>query len=232
MLTSGTNLFLPDIADVIEEAYERCGIESRTGYDVRTARRSLDIMALEWANRGVNLWAVDSATIPLVAGTAMYSLPADTVDLLDVVIRTGVGTAQTDIAVQRLSLGDYSSIPAKNVTGRPVNYYVDRGAKVGGVVTAAVVPTVTVWPVPDVGTYSLTYWRMRRIQDSGTSGALTMDTPARFVPSLIAGLAYYLAMKKSPERMGVLKAIYDEQFQMASEEDRERTSFYCTPRGR
>ena len=221
MTTSGTAVFNPDVSEIIEEAYERIGLEASTGYEVRTARRSLNLLALEWANRQINLWTIDSNTIPLLAATKTYTLPADTIDLLDVVIRTVSGGTNSDIAIGRLSLGDYSSIPTKDSPGRPVQFYVDR---------QAAAPIVTVWPVPPDTTYTLVYWRMRRIQDVGTDGAVTMDTPARAIPALIAGLTYYLSMKRAPDRMVAMKSIYDEQFDLMITEDRERAPFRVTPR--
>jgi len=221
MATSGTAVFNPDISEIIEEAYERIGSESISGYDVRTARRSINILGLEWANRQVHLWTISSATVALTTATATYTLPADTIDLLDVVIRTTTGGVNTDLAIGRLSVGEYSAIPVKTTPGRPVQFYVDR---------QIAAPTITVWPVPPDTTYTLVYWRMRRIQDAGTDGAITMDVAARAIPAFIAGLAYYLGMKKAPERLPELKAIYDEQFLMMTEEDRERASFRVMPR--
>jgi len=221
MTTSGTALFNPDVAELIEEAFERIGSESTTGYDVRTARRSLNLLGLEWANRQVNLWTISSATVPLLVATATYTLPADTIDLLDVVIRTTSGGVNTDLAIGRLSLGDYSSIPTKASPGRPVQFYVDR---------QGAAPTVTVWPVPPDTSYTLVYWRMRRIQDAGADGGNTMDVSARAIPALVSGLAYYLAMKRAPGRLQETKLIYDEQFTLMAEEDRERATFRVVPR--
>jgi len=223
MTTSGTTAFVPDVAEIIEEAFERVRPSgSSTGYDVRTARRSINLLMLEWANRGVNLWTIDSGTVALVSGTSTYSLPADTIDLLDVVIRTTAAGVQNDMVVGRISLNEYTSIPSKTATGRPVQFMVNR-------LSAA--PTITLWPTPDSATtYSLVYWRMRRIQDTGGDGGLTMDVPARLIPALISGLAYYLGMKYAPGSLQVLKAMYDEQFQMAVEEDRDRASFRLVPR--
>lgn len=222
MATSGTTTFLPDVAEIIEEAFERVTpTGSSSGYDVRTARRSLNLLMLEWANRGVNLWTIDSGSVVLVAGTSTYNLPTDTIDLLDVVVRTGSGTTQSDISVGRVSLNDYAMIPAKTSTGRPIQFMVNR---------LTTTPTITIWPVPDsAAAYTLVYWRMRRVQDTGGDGSYTMDVPARMLPALIAGLAYYIGMKRAPDRLLDLKAMYDEQFQMAIEEDRDRTSFRLVP---
>ena len=220
--TTGTALFNPDVSEIIEEAYERIGLEAATGYEVRTARRSLNLLALEWANRQVNLWTIDSNLIALAPSTPTYLLPADTIDLLDVVIRTTNGSGFiTDIAIGRLSVGEYANIPTKQSPGRPVQFYVDR---------QGAAPMVTVWPVPPDTTYTLVYWRMRRIQDVGTDGSNTMDTPARAIPALISGLAYYLAMKRAPDRMDAMKVVYEEQFDLMQSEDRERAPFRITPK--
>ena len=222
MATSGTATFNLDITELIEEAFERAGMEVRTGYDYRTARRSLNLLAIDWANRGINLWTVESGTIPLVAGTATYALPADTVDLLETVIRTSSGGINTDISISRVTVSTYATIPNKEQTGRPVQIYIDRQTT----------PEVTLWPVPDDSAdYTLVYWRMRRIQDAGNNGALDFDIPFRFLPALVAGLAYYIAFKK-PELMGrleMLKAAYEEAWGSASSEDRDRASWFITP---
>ena len=221
MTTSGTTTFNPDISEIIEEAYERIGVESATGYDVRTARRSLNLLGLEWSNRQVNLWTIESLSVPLVAGTKTYSLPADTVDVLDVVIRTTNAGSNTDLAIGRLSVGDYSAIPTKDTPGRPVQFYMDR---------QIAAPLITVWPVPADASYTLVYWRMRRIQDTGLDGSVTADVQARAIPALVAGLAYYLAMKRAPDRLQETKLIYDEQWAMMADEDRERAGFTVRPR--
>jgi len=225
MPTSGTTTFNLDLSEIVEEAFERCGAELRTGYDLRTARRSLNLLFADWANRGVNLWAIDSGTIPLVAGTATYNLPQDTVDLLEHVIRTGGGnvSTQTDLTITRISVSTYSSIPNKLQQARPIQVYIDRTSPT---------PTVTVWPVPDSSaTYNFVYWRLRRIQDAG-NGSDTMDVPFRFLPCMVAGLAYYLAVKlpNAMERLQVLKAQYDEAWDLASTEDREKAAVRFVPR--
>lgn len=224
MTTSNTTNFSPDLSEIIEECFERCNSECRSGYDLKTAIRSLNLLLIEWQNKGINLWTIDSGTIPLVAGTATYNLPADTIDLLDQVVRTGTGSTQVDINMSRISSTTYATIPAKNTTGRPVQIWVDRQAQI---------PRVSVWPVPNAATtYTLVYWRMRRIQDAGT-GVNTQDIPFRFLPAMIAGLAFHLSIKLpgvDPQRSMGLKAMYDEAFQTASEEDREKASFHATPR--
>lgn len=219
MTTSGTATWNLDIADCIEEAYERAGLEMRTGYDFRTARRSLNIMAAEWSNRGLNLWTVDQQSQALTAGTSTYSLPDDTIDMIETIVRvnnTGVGL---DYVVERWGVGDYAAMPNKNQTGRPLKVYVQR----------TINPTYILWPVPDLP-YTLIYWRMRRIQDA-SSAVQTMDVPVRFVPALVAGLAYYIAQKK-PEafsRLDFLKMEYENQFNLAAQEDRGRESAMFVP---
>lgn len=226
MATSGTTAFAPDFTDVAEEAYERCGKEMRSGYDLRTARRSLNLLTIEWINRGINFWTLEEGTIPLVAGTATYNLPTDTVDILEHVIRTSAGStaSQTDIALTRVSMATYSNIPNKLLQGRPLEVMVDR---------AQATPTVTLWPIPDdTTTWTLVYWRMRRIEDIGT-GVNTPDIPFRFYPAYIAGLAYYLSLKipgMDPNRILALKADYEAQFDFAAGEDRDRSTQRWVPR--
>lgn len=225
MATSGTTAFNLDLSEIIEEAFERCGAELRTGYDMRTARRSLNLLFAEWANRGINLWTVESGTIPLVAGTATYNLPNDTVDLLEHVIRTGAGSASTqaDLSITRISVSTYATIPNKLTQARPIQVYINRQSPT---------PTITVWPVPDnTTTYTFVYWRLRRIQDAG-EGVNTMDVPFRFIPCMVAGLAYQLALKLpgGMERLVALKAQYDEAWTLAAEEDREKAAIRFVPR--
>lgn len=316
MSTSGTATFNMDLSELVEEAFERCGSELRSGYDLKTARRSLNILTAEWANKGINLWTIDQGSIPLITGTATYDLPADTIDLLDQVVRTGTGTTQVDINLSRISSTTFATIPTKNTTGRPVQIWINRQAQI---------PQVTVWPIPfaaysgtgfvntttvmscasigagvgfaispltftstnnmlvvasfgaitggsgytdgtytavpltyvsgsiatsypvvdivvaggvvtscviHAGPYTLVYWRLRRIQDAGT-GVNTQDIPFRFLPAMIAGLAFHLSLKLpgvDPNRVMGLKAMYDEAFQTASEEDREKSSYHATPR--
>ena len=232
MTTSGTASFNLDLNDIIEEAFERCGIEVRTGYEHRTARRSLNLLTVEWANRGINLWTIEEGTVTLSQNTATYNLPVDTIDLLEHVIRTDPGTSnQTDINISRISVSTYSTIPNKTATGRPIQVYVDRRS---GATTPTGVqnPTITVWPVPEPGSaYTFVYWRMRRIQDSG-GGTSTQDIPFRLLPCLVAGLAYYLSLKipDAASRIDMLKMAYEEQWLYASGEDREKASVRFVPR--
>jgi hypothetical protein len=225
MTTSGTAAFNLDLNEVVEEAFERCGSELRTGYDLRTARRSLNLLFADWANRGVNLWTLDSGTIPLIQGTATYNLPADTVDLLEHVIRTGSGNASTqiDVTITRISNSTYSSIPNKLQQARPIQVWVNR----------QITPQITVWPTPDqTGVYQFIYWRLRRIQDAGDGGTYTQDIPFRFLPCLVSGLAYYLALKipGAMERLPILKEQYDADWDRAAGEDRDKSAVRFVPR--
>ena len=242
MTTSGTTGFNLNLNELVEEAFERCGAELRTGYDLRTARRSLNLLTIEWANRGINLWTVEQGSIPMVQGQITYDLPADTIDLIDHVIRTQTGQAQTDINISRISVDTYSTIPNKNAQGRPIQVWINRqsGAKypVGGQpngtdpITGIDHPQINVWPAPEQSNYyTFVYWRLRRIQDAG-SGVTTQDIPFRFLPVLVAGLAYHLSMKipGAMERTAALKAMYEELWQQASDEDREKAPLRIAPR--
>lgn len=304
MTTSGTSSFNLDLNNIVEEAFERCGIESRTGYDLRTARRSMNLLSMEWANRGVNLWTVEQQVIQMVTGQPIYPLPIDTVDILDAVIRTNNGSTsnQIDINISRIAEPTYMSIPNKLATGRPIQMYVNRQsgttnatsitlagnitntsttitlsstgnlASVGFIkidnetisysnisgnqlvncyraqngTTAAAhttgtaisvqnLPCVNVWPTPNPpgGQYTFVYYRMRRMQDAGVGGSFEQDVPFRFIPCMVAGLAYHIAMKKpqvSPDRIMMLKADYEQQFALAADEDRDKASVRFVPR--
>ena len=233
MTTSGSTTFNLTLNELCEEAFERCGAELRTGYDLRTARRSLNLLTIEWTSRGINLWTVEQGSVALTQGTISYDLPVDTIDLLDHVVRTQSGINQTDININRISVDTYSSIPNKNTLGRPIQVWINRqsGATepgAGGVAN----PTINVWPAPDqTGLYTFVYWRLRRIQDAG-NGVTTQDIPFRLLPALVAGLAYYLSMKVpgALERTDILKAQYDEQWMLASDEDREKAPLRIAPR--
>ena len=224
MATSGTTAFNLDFTEIAEEAWERAGREMRSGYDLRTARRSMNLMTIEWQNRGINMWTIDSGTINLVKGTSQYTLPADTIDLMEHQIRTNSGNSstQSDLTISRISVSTYASIPNKLSEGRPIQLYVERLRDA---------PKVNVWPVPDNNNYVLYYWRMRRIEDAG-SGVQTADMNFRFFPCLVAGLAYHISMKvpELVDRVPMLKAVYDEQFEMAAGEDREKTAARFVPR--
>jgi len=301
MTTTGTTAFNMEFTELAEEAWERAGREMRTGYDLRTARRSLNLMTIEWANRGINMWTIETGTITLTQGLATYALPTDTIDLLDHVIRTQANNAatQADLSITRISVSTYATIPNKMVQGRPIQVWIQRlsgetnpttavldgaitatattitlssvvglagsgfirlgtediyygyisGSVLGGVfrgqnnTTAAAqtdgtavfvpqLPAVTVWPTPDGSQqYQFVYYRMRRIQDAG-AGIQTADMNFRFLPCVVAGLAYYIAMKV-PElqgRLDMLKKVYDEQYALAAQEDREKATLRLVPR--
>jgi hypothetical protein len=224
MATSGVANFNLDLTEIVEEAFERVGGEMRTGYDLRTARRSMNLMFADWANRGLNMFTYEQGSIALVPGQATYNLPDDTVDLLEHVIRTGAGSASTqaDLTITRISVSTYATIPNKLQQARPIQVWIER----------LNTPRFTVWPVPDNSqTYTFVYWRLRRIQNAG-EGVNTMDMPFRFLPCMVAGLAYYLALKVpgGTERLQVLKAQYDEAWDLASSEDREKAAVRFVPR--
>lgn len=304
MTTSSTTAFNLDVNDLIEEAFERCGQELRTGYDFRTARRSLNLLTIEWANRGINLWTVEQGQIPMVTGQATYPLPADTIDLMDMVIRTNNGNQsnQIDINISRIAEPTYMSLPNKLAQGRPIQVYVNRqsattntlpsttivgnitnadtsitvasvadlpssgflvvGTEIisypnivgnvltnvargqnntvatahssGASVTKTYPPSINVWPTPNApgNQYTFVYYRLRRIQDAGT-GVTTQDIPFRFIPCMVAGLAYQLSTKLpgvDPNRIVMLKADYEQQFQLAADEDRDKSPVRFVPR--
>jgi len=301
MTTTGTTAFNLEFTDIAEEAWERAGREMRSGYDLRTARRSMNLMTIEWQNRGINMWTIEQGTLTLTPGLNTYALPLDTIDLLDHVIRTGQNAASTqaDLNITRISVSTYATIPNKLAPGRPIQVWVQRlsgqvsptGATLNGTITSTTttitlsstanlasagfirlgsediyygwlngnslggvargqngttaaahtsgaivynpnLPAITVWPTPDNSqTYQFVYWRMRRVQDAG-NGIETADMNFRFLPCVVAGLAYYIAMKV-PElmpRLDMLKAAYDEQFNLAAGEDREKAAVRLVPR--
>jgi hypothetical protein len=232
MTTTATSTFNLNLNELIEEAFERAGKELRTGYDFRTARRSLNLMFADWANRGINLWTVEQGIQNLTAGVATYDLPVDTVDLIEHVIRTNPGTpTQADIAISRISVSTYASLPNKSVQGRPIQIYINRQS--GATEPSGVqYPQFTLWPIPNTSsTYQLVYWRLRRMLDAG-NGVNTQDIPFRFLPCMVAGLAYYIAMKipDATERLPMLKQMYDEAWQLAADEDREKANLRLVPR--
>ena len=214
MATSNSRDFDLDVAELVEEAYERCGLEIKTGYDAKTARRSLNLMFADWANRGINLWTVQLGTQALTAGTTEYTLTSDVVDLLEVVVRRN----NTDFQVQRISRSDYQNLPNKTTAGRPSSIYVDK----------QIAPKINLWPAPENSTDVLRYYFIQRIQDADAA-INNMDAPFRFLPCMAAGLAYYLSVKKAPDRVQLLKSIYEEEFQRASDMDQDRVPTRLTP---
>lgn len=221
MTTSGTSAFNLEFDDIIVEAYERCGIDVRDGYDMKTALRSINLMFAEWANRGLNLWTIEQRQVALVAGQHEYTLPDDTVDALSAVIRTNAGlSTQQDITIDRIGSAEYLHIPNKTTPSRPAQYFVQR----------TVPAKLFLYPSPDATqSYIFRYYAIRRIQDAGTF-TNTADISFRFLPCLIAGVAYYLSVKKAPDRVGLLKQMYEEEFARAAAEDRERSSYFAVPK--
>ncbi len=227
MATSGTNAFTLDIADIMEESYERVGKELLSGYDYKTARRSLDLLLLEWQNKGLNLWTVKSASQVLTAGTEQYTLSGEKLDIIEGLLRTDDGdvSKQTDLHMKRVSISNYARQTNKLQTGRPIQYWVSRAPEA---------ITIYVWPVPDaLKTYTFRYYYMERIEDTGKPATNTIDVPDRYLPALTAGLAYYIGLKtpSAVSVMPMLKAVYDEQWNLAADASREKASFFLKPGG-
>ena len=214
MTVSGSTNFELDVSDYIEEAFERCGLEVRTGYDLKTAKRSLNLLFADWANRGLNQWTITQRTQTVTQADGNYDLGADVIDVLSMVVRR----SGTDLSMSRISRDTYLSIPSKTTQGRPTQFFIDR----------QITPIINIWPVPENSTDVLVFDCLTRIDDADTY-TNTMEIPFRFYPCLAAGLAYYLAIKRAPDRIQVLKAIYDEEFDRAQAEDRDRASFSVSP---
>ena len=214
MTTSGSTNFELDVSDYIEEAFERCGLEVRTGYDLKTAKRSLNLLFADWANRGLNQWTITQRTQTVTASDGDYDLGTDVIDVLSMVVRR----SSTDFSMTRISRDEYLSIPNKTTTGRPTQFFIDR----------QITPQIKVWPAPENSTDVLYFDCLTRIEDADTF-TNTVEVPFRFYPCLAAGLAYYIAIKKAPDRIQLLKAIYDEEFDRAQAEDRDRASFNVVP---
>lgn len=243
MPISGSYAFNPDISELVEEAYERAGLELRSGYDLRTARRSLNFLMLEWQNRGINLWTIDQQTVlnasggtTLVQGTETYDIALSTIGLLDVILRINPGntSTQSDYHLSRISEPTYANIPSKLNQARPLQYLFNRVEILSGDSSGTDVPsTITLWPIPDKSSeYTILYWRMKRIADVGNAASNTMQVPDRFLPALVAGLAYKIATKRpeAAQRVPFLKQQYDEIFMDAADEDRVKTSARFVPR--
>ena len=214
MAVSDSTDFELDVAEYIEEAFERCGLEVRTGYDLKSAKRSLNLMLAEWANRGLNQWTITQTTQALTSGTATYNLNTNVIDILSVVVRR----SSTDFAMERISRSTYLGIPTKSTTGRPNQFFLDR----------QITPVLKIWPTPENSTDTIIFDALTRMDDADTF-INTMDMPFRFFPCLAAGLAYYISMKRAPNRTQMLKAVYEEEFQRAMTEDRDRASFNGVP---
>jgi|TARA_R100000329_G_scaffold7574_1_gene9054 hypothetical protein len=218
MALSGSTNFEPNVAEFVEEAFERCGLELRTGYDLKTARRSINLMLAEWANRGLNQWTIEQATQTVTEGTTDYSLNSNVIDILDVVLRRTVNQTQTDISMNRVSRSEYINIPNKTTKARPSQFFLDKLST----------PTLKIWPAPENSTDILVFNKIVRMDDAD-KGTNTMDMPFRFFPCFAAGLAYYISLKRAPERTAQLKALYEEEFRRAADQDEDRASFNIRP---
>jgi len=223
MATSDSKNFEPDVGEFIEEAFERCGIELRTGYDLKTATRSLNLMLAEWANRGLNQWTIAQKTVAMVKDTAAYNIDSTNatapIDVLDAFMRETINSEDTDLPMTRISRSQYSSLPKKSTTAKPNQFMVDK----------QLTPTVTVYPAPDKSSSYTLYMNVLTRMDDADAGANTMEMPYRFYPCLAAGLAYYISLKKAPDRTGMLKQLYEEEFLRAMNQDEPRSSFRIAP---
>ena len=215
MTTSSSTDFNLDVAEYIEEAFERCGLEAKTGYDLQTARRSMNIMLAEWANRGLNQWTIEQRTQALTANDSEYSLDTDIIDILSVVVRR----SGTDFSMTRISRDTFINLPNKTSTSRPTQYFLDR----------QITPNLKLYPTPENSTDVIVYDALTRMQDADTQ-VNALEIPFRFIPCLTAGLAYYIAMKRAPDRIQLLKSVYEEEFERAMAEDRDRSAFNVTPK--
>tara|TARA_R100001015_G_C4528921_1_gene95878 strand:+ start:36 stop:707 length:672 start_codon:yes stop_codon:yes gene_type:complete len=218
MALSSSTDFEPNVAEFVEEAFERCGLELRTGYDLKTARRSINLMLAEWANRGLNQWTIEQATQTVTEGTTDYSLNSNIIDVLDVVLRRTVNQTQTDISMNRIGRSEYINIPNKTTKARPSQFFLDKLST----------PTLKIWPAPENSTDILVFNKIVRMDDADKP-TNTMDMPFRFFPCFAAGLAYYISLKRAPERTAQLKAIYEEEFRRAADQDEDRASFNIRP---
>lgn len=221
MATSNSTNFEPDAAEYIEEAYERCGLEVRTGYDLTTARRSLNLMFSEWANRGLNQWTIEQTTQTVTEGTNSYTLNANVIDILDMVVRRTTNSVNTDTNISRISRSEYLNIPNKDTKARPSQFFLDKQNN----------PTIFLFPAPENSTDVIRFNKLTRMDDADNARN-TMDMPFRFYPCFVAGLAYYISLKKSPDRTSLLKSIYEEEFRRAADQDEDRASFKIRPSNR
>ena len=214
MTVSGSTDFELDVADYIEEAFERCGLEVRTGYDLKTAKRSMNLMFADWANRGLNQWTIEQRSFTVTSNDGDYDLGTDVIDVLSLVVRRD----GTDYALDRISRDEYLNIPTKTTQGRPTQFFVDR----------QITPVWKMWPLPENSTDVVLYDALTRLDDADTY-TNTLGVPFRFYPALAAGLAYYISVKRAPDRMQMLKALYEEELNRAMDEDRDRASFRVAP---
>lgn len=222
MATSGTVTFRPNVEEIISEAYERCGIDAqtRTGYHAESARISLNMLFSEWANRGINYWAVTNGTQSLSADTKTYALPAGTIDLIDVVVRETSGSTNTDTVIQRISIAEYNQIPNKDSSGKPSQYMLDK----------QYTPNIYIWQVPSDTSYTLVYWAINQLDDISASNQ-DADVPYRWSDCICAGLASKLAMKYQPEKFDLLNQVYERAFEFAASTDNDGVSMRVRPTG-
>jgi|TARA_R110002020_G_scaffold452930_2_gene667541 hypothetical protein len=218
MALSGSTDFEPNVAEFVEEAFERCGLELRTGYDLKTARRSINLMLAEWANRGLNQWTIEQATQTVTEGTASYTLNSNVIDILDCSLRRTTGGTTTDMQMSMISRSEYLNIPTKATKSRPSEFFLDK----------LTTPVLKIWPSPENSTDILVFNKIVRMDDAD-AGTDTMDMPFRFYPCFAAGLAYYIAVKKAPDRVVLLKQTYEEEFERALSQDQDRASFRVSP---
>ena len=218
MSLSGSTNFEPNVTEFIEGDFERCGLELRTGYDLKTARRSINLMLAEWANRGLNQWTIEEGTQTVTQGTNSYTLNSNIIDILDVVLRRTVNTTQTDISMNRLSRSEFLNIPNKTTQARPSQFFLEKSNT----------PILKVYPAPENSTDILVFNKLVRMDDAD-SAINTMDMPFRFYPCFTAGLAYYISMKRAPEKTPMLKTVYEEEFRRAADQDEDRASLRIRP---
>jgi len=218
MATSNSTNFEPDVTEFIEEAFERCGLELRTGYDLKTAKRSINIMLAEWANRGLNQWTIEQTTQTVTKGTNQYTLNSNVIDILDCSIRRDTDGTNLDLQMSKISRSEYLNIPTKTTEARPTQFFLDK----------QVTPVLNIWPTPENSTDVLVFNKLVRMDDADTA-TNTMDMPFRFFPCFAAGLAYYIAIKKAPDRVGMLKQMYEDEFERALSQDEDSASFRIAP---
>ena len=218
MALSGSTNFEPNVTEFVEEAFERCGLELRTGYDLVTAKRSINLMLAEWANRGLNQWTIEEGTQTVTEDTTSYTLNSNVIDILDCSLKRTEGSVTTDLSMRRLSRSEYLNIPVKATTGRPSQFFLDKQNS----------PVLKIWPAPENSTDILVFNKIVRMDDADTA-INTMDMPFRFYPCFAAGLAYYISVKKAPEKTQLLKQMYDEEFDRAASTDEDRASFRIRP---
>ena len=218
MATSNSTNFEPDVTEFVEEAFERCGLELRTGYDLKTAKRSIDLMLAEWANRGLNQWTIEQATQTVTKGTNQYTLDSNVIDILDCSLRRDTDGTNLDLQMTKISRSEFLNIPTKSTQARPNQFFLDK----------QISPVLNIWPTPENSTDVLVFNKLVRMDDADTA-TNTMDMPFRFYPCFAAGLAYYIAIKKAPDRVGMLKQMYEDEFERAMSQDEDTASFRISP---